>query len=197
MDILEKLFGNATRARLMRAFIYNQNIVFDTKSLAKKIKVTPLAIKRELKLLQKINLIRKKSAHDKSGKKIIGFGVNHNFKYLESLHEFLLKVSPVTEDAIAKKLGDAGKARLVVVSGMFLNDDNSRADMLVVSEKPNQRRIERLIADIGAEFGREVSYALFTKDDFSYRLGMGDKLLRDIFDFPHRVILDKIGLAKY
>jgi hypothetical protein len=68
--------------------------------------------------------------------------------------------------------------------------------MLVVSEKANERTVNRIIGDIGAEFGRDVSYALFTKDDFSYRMGMGDKLIRDIFDFPHKIILDKIGIGK-
>lgn len=194
MDILEKLFGNAVRARLLRAFIYNPDEVFVVRSLAKKVKATRAALKREIKIFQKINLIKARHTHDSKGKKVNGVALNPNFKYLDALQEFLMKVAPLSEDAIAKKLGEKGKAKLVVVSGMFLNNGDARADMLVVSEKTNERRVNRIIADIGAEFGRDVSYALFTKDDFSYRLGMGDKLIRDIFDFPHKIILDKIGL---
>src|SRR3989344_694713 len=196
MHILETLFGNAVRARLLRAFIYNPDEVFAVRSLAKKVKATGAALKREIKIFQKINLIKKRSAHDAKGKKVKGVALNPNFKHLDALREFLMQVAPLSEDAIAKKLGDKGKAKLVVVSGMFLNDSDARADMLVVSEKINDRKVNRIIADIGAEFGRDVSYALFTKDDFSYRLGMGDKLIRDIFDFPHRVILDKIRIGK-
>ncbi|HEY4512848.1 MAG TPA: hypothetical protein VJH63_04355 [Candidatus Paceibacterota bacterium] len=196
METLEQIFGSPTKARLLRAFIYNPNIIFDVKNIAKKIKSALPVVKKEIKILQKINLIKKRNTRDEKGRKISGYVADQNFKYINALHEFLLKVSPLTEDAIAKKLGDAGKAKLVVVSGMFLNDDNSRADMLIVSEKANEKRIAKTVADIGVEFGRDVSYALFTRDDFSYRLGMGDKLLRDIFDFPHKVILDKIGIGK-
>ena len=45
-----------------------------------------------------------------------------------------------------------------------------------------------------AELGREIRYAFFTTPDFRYRLGVYDRLLRDVFDYPHRVLLDKIGL---
>jgi len=57
---------------------------------------------------------------------------------------------------------------------------------------------ERLIASavhtIEANFGREIRYATFTTEDFRYRSGVYDRLLRDIFDYSHRTILDKIGI---
>jgi hypothetical protein len=196
MDILENLFGSALKARIIRAFINNPDTFLDTKTLIKKVKANKEAARKELKLLEKIKLIRKKEAHV-NGRTVSGFILNQNFKFINPLREFLMSVSPLTEDAMAKKLGDKGKAKLVVISGMFLDDnEDARADMLIVSEKQNERAIQKTIADIGAEFGREVSYALFTKDDFSYRLNMGDKLIRDIFDFPHKVILDKLGIGK-
>jgi predicted transcriptional regulator len=196
MDILEKLFGNATRGKTMRAFIYNEGNIWDLKSISKQTKSSASAVKKELNLLQKINLIKKKSIRDKKGKKIAGYALNQNFKHLEALRNFLLQISPLSEDVIAKKLQERGRAKLVVVSGMFLNTNESRADMLVVSEKSNEKKIDKIIAEIGSEFGRDISYALFSKDDFVYRKSMGDKLIRDIFDFPHKIILDRIGISK-
>lgn len=197
MDTLETLFGSALKARIIRMFINNPETFFDIKALIKKVKSNKESIRKELRSLEKIKIIRKKEGHGESGKKVSGFILNQNFKYIHPLREFLMNVSPLTENLMAKKLGEKGKAKLVVISGMFLdNVEDARADMLIVSEKQNEKAVQKTIADIGAEFGREVSYALFTKDDFTYRRSMGDKLIRDIFDFPHKIILDKLGIGK-
>jgi hypothetical protein len=51
-----------------------------------------------------------------------------------------------------------------------------------------------VIKRLEGEFGREIRYALFSTSDFRYRLGVYDRLIRDVFDYPHRLLLDKIGL---
>lgn len=196
MDILEKIFGSAARVRLMRAFVYNPDTAIDSKSLAKKTKASLDHVRKELKVLENISLIRRRVATNANGRKVGGYALNHNFKHLVALREFLLKVSPLSEDAIAKRLGGEGKAKLVVVSGIFLDNSDARADMLIVSDRPDEKKLQKVIGDISSEFGRDVSFALLSSADFSYRMSMGDRLIRDIFDFPHRVILDKIGLNK-
>jgi hypothetical protein len=194
MDTLEKMFGSSTKARLMRAFVYNGTTVYDTETLAKQTKSKQDAVKRELRVLKDMKLVSVRQTKNKNGRKVAGFVLNQNFTYLDPLREFLLKVSPLSEDSIAKRMGSVGKAKLVVISGMFLNNQDSRADMLVVSDRPDERKIAKAISDISSEFGRDVSFALLSTSDFSYRMSMGDKLVRDIFDFPHKVILNKIGL---
>lgn len=196
MDTLEKMFGSPVKARLMRAFVYNPDTIFDIDTLSKQIKSKSDAVKKELRALKDMRLVNQKTTRNTRGRKVNGVVLNQNFAYLEPLRDFLLKVSPISENTIAKKLGGAGKAKLVVISGMFLNNDDARADMLVVSDKPDEKKIQKAIADISSEFGRELSFALLSSQDFTYRMGMGDKLVRDIFDFPHKVILNKIGLTE-
>jgi len=196
MDILEKMFGSSTKAKLMRAFVYNPNTVFDADTVARQIKARTAAVKKEIRPLLDIKLVQKRVTRNIKGRKVNGFTLDSRFVHLDALREFLLKVSPLTEDTIAKRLGSAGKAKLVVISGMFLDHDDARADMLIVSDKPDEKKVAKAVSEIGAEFGREVSFALFSSTDFSYRMSMGDKLIRDIFDFPHRVILNKIGFRE-
>ena len=47
-----------------------------------------------------------------------------------------------------------------------------------------------------AEIGKELRYAAFEAPEFEYRVKMYDKLIRDIFDFPHKTILNKLGLVE-
>ncbi len=196
MEILEKIFGSATKARLMRSFVYNPETVFPVDSLSKKIKARPNIVKKEINILEKADLVKKRLTKNEKGRKVTGWIANPNFKYLDPLREFLLKVSPLTEESIARKLNMAGRVKLVVISGIFINEEQSRVDMLLVSDKPDEKKLKKILMEIESEFGREVSFALLSSQDFTYRLGMGDKLIRDIFDFPHKVVLNKIGLVE-
>jgi hypothetical protein len=45
------------------------------------------------------------------------------------------------------------------------------------------------------ELGRELHYAVLSTPDFLYRTSVGDKLVRDIFDFRHQVALNKNLIA--
>lgn len=196
MEILEKIFGSATKARLMRSFVFNPDTIFDINSLAKKIKARANGIKKEINLLEKAGLIKRRATKNENGRSVNGATLNQNFKYLEALREFLLKVSPLTDDTLARKLSLAGRVKLAVVAGIFINEENSRLDMLVVSDRPDEKKLKKILTEVESEFGREVSYSLMSAEDFTYRLSMGDKLIRDVFDFPHKVVINKIGLVE-
>ena len=43
-----------------------------------------------------------------------------------------------------------------------------------------------------AEIGRELSYGVFETDDFRYRVSVCDKFIRDILDYSHKKILNKL-----
>jgi hypothetical protein len=43
--------------------------------------------------------------------------------------------------------------------------------------------------------GAELTYAVFDTKEFLYRLNMYDKLIRDILDYPHEVVLQSKELS--
>jgi len=45
-----------------------------------------------------------------------------------------------------------------------------------------------------AEIGKELVYAVFSSKDFSYRLGMYDRFVHDILDYPHEKILNRTDI---
>jgi hypothetical protein len=51
--------------------------------------------------------------------------------------------------------------------------------------------METAMRTLEAIFGRELRYAAFPTAEFRYRMTVQDKLLRDTFDFPHRILLDR------
>jgi hypothetical protein len=85
---------------------------------------------------------------------------------------------------------------LVVAAGVFLNIPDSRLDLLVVGDKMNKGQFGKILRNLEADIGKELNYALFELNDFRFRQSVGDRLIRDIFDFKHQVLLDKIGLTR-
>ena len=55
--------------------------------------------------------------------------------------------------------------------------------------------LSKAVASIEAEIGKELSYSAFDTEDFEYRVGIHDRLVRDILDSPHTVLIDKLGIT--
>ena len=91
---------------------------------------------------------------------------------------------------------NGGRIKLVLVAGIFTqeNGGENRVDILIVGENLKRNRIERALRDMESEVGKELSYAIFETKEFKYRMEVYDKFVRDIMDYPHRILLDKIGI---
>ncbi|MEX0917229.1 MAG: hypothetical protein WDZ90_01780 [Candidatus Paceibacterota bacterium] len=199
MEILGKLFGSLARVRILRLFLFNPGIVYERKEVAKRAKTTPETAGKELTLLRNIKLIRqKKATREIQGKKrtIIGWALNEQFKYLIPLQNFLIHAAPVKENDIVKKFKGVGTIKLLLVTGVFIRNLDTRIDILIVGDNLHERSLERAIRGLEADLGREVRYASFSTDDFRYRMGIYDRLVRDIFDYPYHILIDKIGIER-
>ena len=62
-----------------------------------------------------------------------------------------------------------------------------------MGDRLEERQLANAIHSIEAELGRELRYASFTTEEFKYRVGVYDRLIRDVMDYPHRTILDRIS----
>jgi len=201
-DILAKLFGSANRVKLLRLFSLNPDKVFSSQEIYQRAKVSKQAGRKEITLLKSIGFIKPKSEFieiETKNKKVLrkkihGWKLNDSFPLMLGLKSFILDTAPFSKDQLLKKLQKAGRLKLVILSGIFGEENLSRVDILVVGDSIRKKILERVIRDIEAEVGRELTYASFNTEDFLYRLGMYDKFIRDILDYPHEKILDKIGI---
>ena len=82
----------------------------------------------------------------------------------------------------------AGKIKLLIAAGIFIKNKESRVDLLVVGDRIKKTKLEEIVRKLEAEIGTELSYAVFDTKEFTYRLNMYDKLIRDILDYPNEVI---------
>jgi len=129
-------------------------------------------------------------------KKVSAWTLNEKFPYIESLQAFLTKATPVKNKDIPKRLSATGTIKLIVISGVFIQNLESRLDILIVGNNMKKSQLETAIKSIESELGRELRYAVFDTQEFKYRMGVYDRLLRDVFDYSHEIILDKIGVEE-
>ena len=58
-DFLEKLVGNHARARVIRAFVFNQTEPMTIAKVAKRAGASTQSVKREIKILENLGIIMK------------------------------------------------------------------------------------------------------------------------------------------
>jgi len=186
MEILGKILGSSARVKIMRLFLLNRGKSFKNKDIVKRSRVSSDILRRELRLLSTIDFIKKRNTD---------WSYNPAFKYGTELEALLVNADTLNTGIILQNFKNIGKVKLVLVSGIFIKNDDSRVDLLIVGDKMKRGRIEEGMRRLEAEIGAELVYAVFDTKEFLYRLNMYDKLVRDILDFPHEVILQTKELS--
>ncbi|MDP2593329.1 MAG: hypothetical protein Q8P52_01620 [bacterium] len=189
----------------MRLFLFNPDQPFSLSDIANRAKVKTAAVKKELSVLKNAHMIHVKRFMRiletvKLGKPKVtkkwegGWVLNQSFPYMSQLQNLLIYTVFVKPDELVRRLSVAGKVKLVIIAGVFIQDTDSRIDILVVADHLKDGQLSNAIKNLEAEIGKELKYAAFETPDFQYRLGMYDKLVRDVLDYPHTTIYDKIGV---
>jgi DNA-binding transcriptional ArsR family regulator len=180
MEILGKVLGSPARVKIMRLFLLNKGKTFKSAEVVKRSRVVSDIVRRELKLLESVSFVKKLAS---------GWVFNPVFKYSAEFKSLLIMSDTMNHETILNSFKKAGKVKLIVVSGIFIKNDDSRVDLLIVGDKLKKAKVEEGIRKLEAEIGAELVYAVFDTKEFMYRLDMYDKLVRDVLDYPHKVIL--------
>ena len=122
-----------------------------------------------------------------------GYILNEQFPYLQALRNFLINSTPLAQNEIMKRLAPAGALKLVIVAGVFIQNWDSRVDILIVGDKINDRKLDTAIRSLESEVGKELRYVVFPTKEFQYRLNVYDRLVRDVLDYPHQTVVDRLG----
>ncbi len=198
-DPLAILFGNQARVKLLRFFLFNPRQEFSFDDISRRAKLVRRTARTEINALERAEIIKKKVIFTKHKTKDIkvrtqGYVLNDKSPQLSSLQTFLFETAPINGTTLLKHLRKVGPLDFVAVTGVFMREFDRRLDFLVAMKKLNEGKVEVAVRALEAELGIEIRYATFTREDLLYRVGMYDKLTRDVFDYPHQILIDKIGV---
>lgn len=199
LDILGRLFGSPVRVKLLKFFLLNSAEAYSMDDIADRLRVKLPAIRSELAELAQAGFVKPRivsklivGKRKNSRKKFKGYVANPDFILRTPLYELLIDSGGVHVANLPGQFARAGKISLLVVSGFFLHDRDRSTDLMIVGDRLDRRIVENEIKKIEADIGKELRYAIFDTEEFMYRLNMYDKLIRDIFDYPHTKLVNKI-----
>jgi len=199
VDPLAILFGSQARVKLLRFFLFNPSKDFTFDEISQRAKLVRRTARTEINALEKAGVIKRKQIYiqlpEKSKRtRAHGYSLNDKFPELQALQTFLFETAPINGKTLIKHLRKAGKLDFVCMAGVFVREFEQRLDVLIAMKQVSESKVETAIRSLESELGIEIRYATFKSEDLIYRVGMYDKLTRDVFDYPHTILVDKIGV---
>jgi hypothetical protein len=205
MNELEKLLGSQEKVKLIRMFLANRDTLFQVEDIVKLAKLKSEKVRKELNNLIASNLIIKSKermaklpANSKSKKLAIKeytcYKLNPSFRFINSLTDLMFDFKNANTDVLYDRFKQIGRTKLFIVSGVFLGEDKSRADIMYVGEGIKKNVADKVISDLRAELGRELDIVIFDLEEFNYRYKMFDRFVRDLLAGNHVKIVNKLNI---
>lgn len=188
-DGLQKLFNSPARVKLLRLFLFNARQSFSIADAALRARTSALEARREILVFARAGVVQ----HASRGKGA-RWTLSPQWEYVEALQNLLLN-APRRAGDIAKRLRGVGTLKLVILAGIFIGEWDAELDIFIVGDRIKEGKLKTAIRRLEAELGKELRYALLSSENFFYRLNMNDKLVRDVLDYSHRTVFDKLNIG--
>ncbi|OGN03817.1 MAG: hypothetical protein A2831_01800 [Candidatus Yanofskybacteria bacterium RIFCSPHIGHO2_01_FULL_44_17] len=123
--------------------------------------------------------------------------LNTEFGSFYELRDLILKSLPAEKHSMIDRINKIGKIRLAIISGVFINKESPDplvADLLMVGDYIDSRRLRYFLKALEAEVGKEIKYSVMDKEEFRYRLAMFDRFIRVLLEGPHEKLINKLGI---
>ena len=139
--------------------------------------------------------IKRTSTYDK-----VQYSLDQEFEFFPELRSLILKSSPAEKYILVKKISALGRIKLAVISGIFMNSNNSidttesEVDLFLVGDDIDKAKLRKFLKALEAEVGKELRFGLMEKEEFEYRYGMFDRFVRVLLESPHDKLINKLGL---
>ena len=192
--MVEQLFGSKTRVKLLSLFFNNPGRPFYVREITRKIDEQINSVRRELANLLSLGLISSEGANNR-----LYYEVDPKYDYYEQLRSIFTSVpvksaDPVMqetqeEDKITTRLRSTGSIQLAFLTGSFARDTRTNIDIFIVGDV-NKARLEKVVAEMETEMGRELNYSCLTPAEYEYRLSLNDRFLSGILESKKIVVID-------
>ena len=220
--MLGKLFGSTARVKILKLFLLHPNEKYYIRQLARDLSLQLNSVRRELDNLETFGILtsnlidinnkneeltsveefltysktekqkKKKNDNNKSDKKY--YQVNTNFVLYEEIRALIIKAQLLYEKDFVEKLQTAGKPKLLILTGLFVNDSNAQVDLLVVG-RLNKGKLIKQINNLEKELGIEVNFTIMDLKEFKYRRDITDVFLYEILEGKKLVVIDELDLG--
>jgi len=217
--MLSKLFGSNTRVKILKLFLLHPGKKFYIRQMARDLKLQVNSVRRELENLEDFGLlisnlsseeedsfkvgevgaidqevvVSEKSNGGKQEKKY--YQTNSDFVLLDELKALIVKAQVLHKEELIEKIKKAGKIKFLLLTGVFVNRQNSSVDILIVGRFERKEKVCRVLNNIEKEMGKELNYTIMDPREFKYRRDMTDVFLYGILEGKKIIVVDEYGVG--
>ncbi len=205
--MLENIFGSRTRVKLLKLFLIHPERSFFVRELARKTGEEINSIRRELNNLEELGLIKveneagfnkgsvRRQGQTKKEKRKF-YSVNTNFLLYNEFKNLILKSRFLLEKSLVKEINNLGKVKLLVLSGVFVDDKKAKTDFLIVGNI-DREKLKLLIGKLEKNFDQEIRYTVMTTQEFNYRNRITDKFLFEMLEGRKIIVIDNLDSQRF
>ncbi len=187
MITFEQFLNSEIKARLVKFFVLNPSNAFSSKEIARRLNLKTSEVTKALKDLVESGIVKLRSIKSEKF-----YQAETRSVFWNDLKNLVLKFPVVSHDKLLNDIKKIGVVKLAILSGVFLNTEKYRVDLFLVVDRLKENQFKRLLEKIEQSIGKEISYSLMNTKEFRYRQDMFDRFIRDILEYPHEKLINKL-----
>lgn len=185
--LLDMLLNSGARARILRLLFREPAVTYTQKEIAETCGVPLSKVRKETSALMQMGVVDMRS---RGGKKRVQ--VAASFPFVKELQRLAMASFPIGRETLVKMVKSAGRVKLIIVAGIFMNDPKARVDIIVVADKYSEKRLARAMKKVEQVVAADVRWAGMETKEFLYRWKMFDRFVRDMVGGPHERLVGKV-----
>lgn len=180
---LSKLFATPLRIKLIKFFALQPEAHFISHKVASAIGVTRSSVQQELRALVRLRIIKTTKVAGSTQ-----YLWNPEYEGALGIQNFIIDATTPSDTVVLKAFKPLSPY-LVVVAGALADETRGVIDLLVVTKRVQDPRIAKVVKKLEVITAVPIRYAVLEVGEYLARREGFDRMLRDIFDFRHKVIV--------
>lgn len=151
------------------------------------------SVRRELANLLSIGIISSDNNNNR-----LYYEVNQDFEHYDPLSAIfgggataaVQQKDEQAPDGDLTKIKALGNVELAFFTGQFTRDETAAVDFVIVGDV-NATAAGKFVEDLEKKEGKEIRYAVMTRDEFDYRQKVNDRFITLVNSAKKQVLIDK------
>lgn len=176
MNSLQDIIVSGARVKMLELFFTNTEEMFYVREITRKTKEEINAVRRELERLLNVGLLKSEERGNR-----LYYSLNPRYVFFQELQQIVIKNTGLGLK-LRKLRRKLGTVDFVMFSGRFVRKKpvaQGEVDMLVIGEVV-LAELDALIKEEEKLIGREINYAVFSEEEFSFRKQRRDPFIMDV-----------------
>ncbi len=182
---LSDIIDTGSQAELLAFFITATPRSFSVLELSRRLKINPSEVKISATDLEKQNLLKTFSKN-----RTTFYLLNQRHAMIPQLRDSFRKEHKQWPDELASSIKKLGTLSGIFLSGIFVGRPELVVDLLLVGNV-SDTQLAKFLKTTSKQFGGELNYSIMSPEEFVMRRDTFDRFIKDIFDYPHIVLLDR------